>query len=221
MLYMEGMKSTAENKPIGIMADSHGNNGLLLTSIVTLKSLGAGRLIHLGDMCDSLSPHLIEETLSIMKEHGVEGIRGNNECTMIQDYRTAHREDGPRNMIRFLDELPYIIRSGSLLFTHSAPLDHPVATKRPISEFMPLIVEYGTIPFSLLFRGHSHRPSVLEIEGHTAKKISLGSDKEIPLDRNRRYVITVGAVENASSALFLPEEYSVRFIALPKSSSCS
>ena len=211
------MKYTLENLPIGIMADSHGNNDLLLRAIATLKSMGAGRLIHLGDMCDSLSPHLVEDTFSIMREYGVEGVRGNNECTMIQDFRTAHVGNGPADMIRFLDELPYTIRSGSLLFTHSIPMDHPVATKRPISEFMNLVMRDGDIPFSLLFRGHSHKPSILEIGEGSVKKIPAATGREIPLERNGQYVITVGAIENASCALFLPEGYSIRFIAIPKS----
>lgn len=217
MDYDQEMRSSSKNPPIGIMADSHGKNDLLLRAINTLKSMGARRLIHLGDMCDSLSPHLIEETLSIMKDYGVEGVRGNNECTMIQDGRTAHRETGSQDMIHFLDELPYTIRSGSILFTHSIPMDHPIATKRPISEFMNLIMKEVDIPFSLLFRGHSHRPSILEIGNKSVKKITAGTGKEIPLERNGRYVITVGAIENASCALFLPEGYSIHFIAIPKS----
>lgn len=217
MLYIKDMKSASKNPPIGIMADSHGNNELLLKAITTLKSMGSKHLIHLGDMCDSLSPHLIEETLAIMREYKVEGVRGNNECTMIQDFRTAHGENGSRDLIRLLDELPYTIRSGSMLFTHSIPMDHPIATKRPVSEFMNLVMKDGDISFSLLFRGHSHRPSILEIDGKSVKKIPAGTGKEIPLERNGRYVITVGAIENASCALFLLEEYSVRFIAIPKS----
>ena len=211
------MNSAAGNMPIGIMADSHGNNELLLRAIATLKSMGAGSLIHLGDMCDSLSPHLIEETLAIMKKHGVEGVWGNNECTMIQDCRTAHHENGSPDVIGLLDELPYTIRSGSLLFTHSIPMDHPVATKRPISEFMNLVMRDGDIPFSLLFRGHFHKPSILEIGEGSVKKIPAATGREIPLERNGQYVITVGAIENASCALFLPEGYSIRFIAIPKS----
>lgn len=216
MHYDQGMKSAAENLLIGIMADSHGNNDLLLRTIVTLKSMGAGRLIHLGDMCDSLVLHSIDDTLRIMKEHGVEGVRGNNECTILQDHRTAHGETNPADTVLLLNELPYTIRIGSLLFTHSIPLSFPAATKRPISEYLPLIVKDEGTPFSVLFRGHSHRPSILEIGSQPVKKIPIGSGKDIVLDRNGRYVITIGAVEAASSALFLPEEFIIRFIAMPK-----
>lgn len=216
MNYDQEMKSAAENLPIGIMADSHGNNDLLLRTIVILKSMGARRLIHLGDMCDSLALHSIDETLGIMKEHGVEGVRGNNECTILQDHRTAHGKADPAGAVPLLDELPYTIRIGSLLFAHSIPLHFPAATKRPVSEFLPLLAGDKGVPFSVLFRGHSHRPSILDISSQPVKKIPTGSGKDILLERNRRYVITVGAIEASSSALFLPEEFTIRFIAMPK-----
>ncbi|MFA5654373.1 MAG: hypothetical protein WDA72_09705, partial [Desulfomonilia bacterium] len=72
--------------------------------------------------------------------------------------------------------------------------------------------------FSILFRGHSHRPSIVEIlsgaRGAT-ERIPIQPGADICLDRDRRYIITAGAVESASSVLFLPREYAVRFVAVP------
>ena len=221
--YLHAMKSNAA-LPIGIMADSHGNNELLLNAITALKALGAGQLIHLGDMCDSLSPHLAGQALDILDEHDVWCVRGNNESDILHHSRGSRAEDEFSKSLSRLQKLPYTIRLGNLWFTHSAPFDYPAATKRPISEFLPQLAGEEGPGFSILFRGHSHRPSIVEIlSGARGARGARGATERIPiqpgadicLDRDRRYIITAGAVESASSVLFLPREYAVRFVAVP------
>ena len=212
--YLHAMKSNAA-LPIGIMADSHGNNELLLNAITALKALGAGQLIHLGDMCDSLSPHLAGQALDILDEHDVWCVRGNNESDILHHSRGSRAEDEFSKSLSRLQKLPYTIRLGNLWFTHSAPFDYPAATKRPISEFLPRLAGDKGPEFSILFRGHSHRPSIVEISKGATQKIPIQPGTDICLDRDRRYIITAGAVESASSVLFLPREHAVRFVAVP------
>lgn len=204
-----------ETEIIGIMADSHGNNVLLAAAIEALKDRGARTLIHLGDMCDTLSPHLTTETLRLIGENGVRGVRGNNECQMIHDLKSS-RGEGPHQESTALEELPYVMSLGPLWFTHSVPYPFPAATRRPVSEFLPALLEDPAIPFSILFRGHSHRLSILEIRGASWEKIPVEADRDIPLDKDHRYIITVGAVEKAACALFMPGERRIRFIAAPR-----
>ena len=198
------------------MADSHGNNELLLNAIRTLKGHGAGGLIHLGDMCDSGSPHLIRQVLDILRDHRVKCVRGNNECNILHNSRDESAARARQGPLAYLQGLPYTIVLGDLWFAHSAPLSYPAATRRPVSEFLPLFMKDRAFAFSILFRGHSHRPSILEIRGHTTEKIPVQPGVDIPLDRRGRYIVTVGAVEAASSVLFLPREYAVRFVAVPR-----
>lgn len=215
--YLHAMESTAA-LPIGIMADSHGNSGLLLNAIKALKALGAGLLIHLGDMCDSLSPHLAGQSLDILDEHDVRCVRGNNESDILHHNRGARAEDDFSKSLSRLEDLPYTIRLGNLWFTHSAPFDYPAATKRPISEFLPQLTGEEGPGFSILFRGHSHRPSIVEIfsgDRGATERIPIQPGTDICLDRDRRHIITAGAVESASSVLFLPREHAVRFVAVP------
>lgn len=213
--YLHAMEPTP-TLPIGIMADSHGNNELLLYAITALKAVGAGQLFHLGDMCDSLTPHLITRAMDILQEHDVRCVRGNNECNILHDSRGAHATDDSLKLLSRLQELPYTIRLGIFWLTHSAPFSYPAATKRPISEFLPLLTRDDAPAFSILFRGHSHRPSIMEIRRDAAEKIPVPAGVDIPLDRSKKYIITVGAVESASSVLFIPREYSVRFVTVPK-----
>jgi predicted phosphodiesterase len=209
LLYGLGMGNGKEI--IGIMGDSHGKNGLLASAMELLRSMGARTLVHLGDMCDTLAPHLMEETFSLLRGNGVLCVRGNNECQMVHDLHSAR--DGLPQGIGLLEALPYTLNIGTCLFTHSVPYAFPAATRRPVTEFLPALP--GDLPFSILFRGHSHRPSMLRAEGGSWEKIPFDMDRDIPLDRDLRHIITVGAVERGSCLLFLPVEHCVRFIAVP------
>lgn len=200
---------------MGIMADSHGNNGELLKAIEALKGLGAGRLIHLGDMCDSRTEAaLIRQAMDILSRHGVQAVRGNNECVLLHNAQSSRQEDDRAEIIPLLQALPYTIRIGGLWFTHSAPLDFPAATKRPVSEFLPQIADSPAFPFTVLFRGHSHRPSIMEIQGQAVREVLFQAGEDTVLDRSARYIVTAGAVENGSCLLFRPEEHRVRLVAL-------
>jgi predicted phosphodiesterase len=214
MFYALGMERISES--MGIMGDSHGSNGLLAGAIGTLRASGARTLIHLGDMCDTLAPHLMDETFRILEENGVRGVRGNNECQMVHDLHSAREESRLKKIASFLERLPYVMNLGPFWFTHSVPYSFPAATRRPVSEFLPAILEDPDIPFSILFRGHSHRPSILGVSGRTVEKIPFEINKDIPLERGLRYIITVGAVEKASCVLFQPAGCIIRFIAMPR-----
>lgn len=199
-------------KPIGLIADSHGKNELLLQAISEVKEHGAEELIHLGDLCDSLNPHSAEDTVNILKENTIPGVLGNNEYSIISEHHNEHVKNISSAVLDYLSGLPYILNLGVLWFTHSAPFTWPAATRRPIREFLPHLVDRNNFPFEILFRGHSHQPSVIEMNGAETKKIPVQAGARLTLNRNRRYVITVGAVEESSCALFLPTEYELVFL---------
>jgi predicted phosphodiesterase len=211
----EGMV-TPENSPIGLISDSHGNNMLLLKAILMLKQMDVQTIIHLGDICDSLSPHALEDAVKILKDHGVLSIRGNNEYAILSNHQGDHASSLSPDVVNFLSGLPYTITLGDFCFAHSAPFDWPAATRRPITDYLPHLTQNESLPFKILFSGHSHTPSILEIDGVRVKKIPAKSGIEKKLSRNRHYVITVGAVEEASSALFLPQEYAIWFLRISR-----
>jgi len=207
---------TSPVKPIGLIADSHGKNDLLLKSIQALKDAGAHTILHLGDLCDSLNPHAAEDTVKILKENSICGVLGNNEYSMITEHHNEHVQNISDDVMNYLKQLPYVMSFGLIKFTHSAPFNWPAATRRPIAEFLPHFIEKGGFPFEILFRGHSHQPSIIEIHNDQAKKIPAQAGKRQKLCRNRRYIITVGAVEEGSAALFLPEEHQVLFLTISR-----
>jgi predicted phosphodiesterase len=200
--------------PIGLIADSHGRNDLLNNAIFMLEDLGASSIIHLGDICDSLAPLALEDAVMILKEHNIRTVKGNNEYAILTNHQGSHANSLPPEILSYLAEMPYTLISGEICFAHSAPFDWPAATSWPITDNHPLIDLEGIIDCRILFRGHSHSPSIVEMDGPGRKKIPAEAGMSMKLSRNRRYVITVGAIEEASLALFLPEEYEIQFLQL-------
>ncbi len=207
---------TTMDTPLGLIADSHGDNDLLLKAIRTVIDAGAHTIVHLGDICDSLAPNSAEDAVKILKEHAVRGVMGNNEYSIISEHHNEHVKNVSQEIHTYLSNLPYIMTMGPVWFTHSAPFKWPAATRRPIMDFLPHLLEHGGPPFEILFRGHSHRQSIIEIDGSEIKKIPVHAGSKQYLSRNRRYVITIGAVEEASSALFLPDEHAVLFLTIDR-----
>ena len=198
--------------PIGLLADSHGKNDLLLDSIVMLKEMGSHVIVHLGDICDSLAPSALNEAVMILKEHGVKAVKGNNEHAILTENNAPHADSLPHDVLSFLSGLPYTIALDEFCFAHSAPFDWPAATRWPVTDNHLLIDLEKVIPCRILFRGHSHTPSIIEVDGTKTRRYPVAPGMKRRLSRELRYIITVGAVEEASSALFLPEDYEIRFL---------
>jgi predicted phosphodiesterase len=213
ILYALSME-TGMPGPIGIIADSHGRNELLLEAILMLKGMDVQTIFHLGDICDSLAPLALEDAVVMLKEHGVRSVMGNNEYAIMVNHRGSHANSLSPEVLSFLSGLPYTITIDEFCFAHSAPFDWPAATSWPITDNHPLIDLGSIVPYKILFRGHSHTSSIMEIDGTNIKKIPAEAGMKKKLLRTRRYVITVGALEEASLALFLPEEYEIQFIQL-------
>ena len=200
------MSTRLEGK-IGLIADSHGKISLMVDAIKTLTDMGAATIIHLGDICDSLRPGCLDEAVPILDRYEVKAVLGNNEYILITEY-LANYEDGYNDMVvSFLKKLPYTLNIGDFCFTHSTPFNWPAATNRPLTEYLPRLLEDEAPPFKVLFRGHSHTPSLIEIEGGCSKEIGLKSGDKIALKKDRIYVISVGAIEDRAFALFDPKTY--------------
>jgi predicted phosphodiesterase len=181
---------------IGLLADTHSNNELLKKAIVKLNSLGAEKIIHLGDICDSLNPGALDEAVTILKESNVSAVLGNNDYIVMADGLTEGLSD---ETIQYLKKLPFTITSGNITFTHSSPFEWPAATRRPIMEF---IHSLHPDKHKLIFRGHSHTPSVIEVILKTTHEIPIPENGIIRLGEEPGYIITVGAVESGSIAVF-------------------
>ena len=200
--------------PIGLIADSHGRTDLLVAAIERLQGMGARSIVHLGDICDSLAPLALEDAVAVLQEHGVHALRGNNEYAILVNHQGERSDSLPEDVLSYLEALPYTLSMGDIRFAHSAPFDFPAAASWPITEDHPLIDLAGIIDCRILFRGHSHTPSVVELDGKSMHRIPAPAGFHMQFRMDRRYVVTVGAIEEETIALFLPEENEVRFLGL-------
>jgi predicted phosphodiesterase len=191
---------------IGLLADTHSNNALLKKAVQKLISLGAVNIIHLGDICDSLNPGALDEAVQIIKENDVRAVLGNNDYIVIADRLTEGLKE---ETINYIKGLPYTIKSGGITFTHSSPFEWPAATRRPISDFIHSLHPEKE---RLIFRGHSHTPSIVEVIDGAPHKIKIPATGIVKLGQGLRYIITVGAVEKKTIATFDPANLEVRFL---------
>jgi len=198
--------------PIGLMADSHGRNDLLTRTILTLQSLQARTIIHLGDICDSLEPKALEEAVKILRDHDVKAVKGNNEYAILTSHNGSRRDALSPEVHEFLSGLPYTITSETICFAHSAPFDWPAATSWPITDSHPFVNLDDIVTCSILFRGHSHTPSILEVDGPNTRRLPAEAGMKTMLSRSARYVVTIGAVQEGSFALFRPDEHEIWFL---------
>ena len=108
--------------PIGIIADSHGKNELLLQAILMLKDMDVQTIFHLGDICDSLAPLALEDAVPMLKEHGVRTVMGNNEYAIMVNHRGSHANSLSPEVLSFLSGLPYTITIDDILLCPLGPL---------------------------------------------------------------------------------------------------
>jgi len=193
-----------ENTPTGIIADSHSKNSLTIEAIHILKGMGAEEIIHLGDFCDSLLPEKMDDAVKIMNNYNIQAIMGNNEYIVIKEYLPYHQDYFKEETISFLSELPFTIIKSDICFTHSTPYNHPAATRRPLMEYIAILILEKTHQFRITFRGHSHSPSLIKINGESITEWGIESQTKVSLSKDGIYVITVGAIENRYCAFFNP-----------------
>lgn len=194
-----------ERSVIGIITDTHGQIDRMGRAIDLLEERGCRYIIHLGDICDSLHPQALDEAIRILAEHGVLCVLGNNEDAILTDGHAV----SPRAR-KFLASLPYTRTIDDFGFTHSQPGNCPAATRRPIEEYLAGL---PSLPYRILFRGHSHSPGLFEVDTAGVRAVDL-SAAHLDLDREKTYVVTIGAVQNCACALFEAQAYSITFLSL-------
>lgn len=193
---------------IGIIADSHSRNDHTRRAIEDLRAKGAECIVHLGDICDSLRPETLNEALRLITAQGVMGVLGNNEYSLLTDGYSGMIDADSR---AYLQRLPFTITIQDWCFTHSVPFPWPAATRRPLAEFLPIA---HTLPYRIVFRGHSHTPAVIELGPQGPREIAPPTQGDMVLDAHKTYVVTVGALENGAYTLFDTIAYTIRFLTI-------
>ncbi|HDP80083.1 MAG TPA: metallophosphoesterase [Spirochaetes bacterium] len=190
------MKSDVSAGPIGIMADSHGRCSLIEEAAALLRGMGCGRLFHLGDICDSGMPETARECVRFVRELSIEAVKGNNDHILVVNQKGNGRPAVDRITLDFLAELPPLLEVGSMAFTHSLPFYSwmgAAALMRVPEDGERSLMFYGN-PYSVIFRGHSHRPEYFRLEGDAIDGAVMKPGDAVGLSKGSRYVFTCGAL---------------------------
>lgn len=147
----------------------------------------------------------MDYAVEILKKYNIKAILGNNEYAIKTEFIPNNPKTLKECTISFLNELPYNLMIDDLCFTHSLPYNWPAATRQPLEGLLKFPPAGDMMPFRILFRGHSHSMSVVEYCDEERANIYIESGKKIKLRDDRKYIITVGALEDRFCALFDPE----------------
>lgn len=211
---------------VGLIADSHGNLDATAEAIRLLKARGAGTLFHLGDFCDSIRHDRAAAMISLLREHGVLAVKGNNDFfveSMLTDERRPSKPE-ERPTVAFLRGVPFTRTLNGLLFAHSLPYDSFRSFYEPIDTGTTRRAErlFAETDFQLLFCGHSHLPILFRKAGGAVtreqvppeEKLVLGAAGDPPdtggerlhTEQNGgaadRFIVIVGSADEGECALY-------------------
>jgi len=206
---------------IGLMADSHDQLEALRGAIRALKNRGVSSLIHLGDICDSLRPDLLEDSIHLLQKNNIFAIKGNNDFTLEKTLQT-HRGETSKGLaehIAFLQALPLKIAWDGICFCHALPFDHHRAIYEPVDMGSNERAEdiFNFTSHRILFCGHSHRSVLFRWNRGKTERETIPMDNPTRLDPGDRYIFVAGSVIEGECAIFDTKEWSLRRIPLTPS----
>ncbi len=195
-----------KRRRIGLIADSHGNLKATERAIVTLKEEGADLFVHLGDVCDSLRNDSFSAIVSLLKEHGVLAVKGNNDHQIEKILNANSHEDRAEGevILDFIGDLPMIITGEDLCFAHSLPFDALRSFYEPVDIGSAKRARelFRNTDYRVVFCGHSHIPVFFRWkEGHATRE-TIMPGQTLSLEQDERYIMIVGAVYGGECALY-------------------
>lgn len=185
-----------DSETIGIMADSHGDADVIAAAILLFQKSGCRRMVHLGDICDSVACDQADACVRILQKHAVLAVKGNNDHAVAKN--RAWRQNGciSGETVAYLDSLPLQLEMSKAVFVHS----------RPFADMLGLSAMTGDIekdaaarfqaryPGRVLFRGHGHSPRVTRLAGNRSVSVDPVPGESLQLDGQQGWVVTCGAL---------------------------
>ena len=181
---------------LGIIADSHGNSEMIARAIGFLSKHPCDRIIHLGDICDSFRPQTCEACVQLLKKHGVAAVKGNNDHVLEINQTGNSNSLVSEDSLSFLRNLPPVIAADDSIFAHSLPFYKElgiscitkVMGKNEVQKFISRNNRH------ILFRGHSHSPTIKFKEANDIRSLDLPPGKRIHLAGRIPCIVTCGAL---------------------------
>lgn len=186
---------------IGILADSHGRVEALGSGIEALRSRDADRLIHLGDVTDTLRPETVDECVRLLIESRVDGVLGNHEYSLVTHHFKRYPERFSEAAMSYVRSLPYVLEISGVCFTHFSPEGgvHGLYAHTDEKNYEAII---RNSLWPVLINGHSHEPRIFRRLDGMVGSVRFAMDRPFELARGARYILTCGALEDRRCALF-------------------
>ena len=185
---------------IGIMADSHGEAGLIAAAAKRLRAEGCKRLFHLGDICDTAHLESVAVCLQQVAVHRIAPIRGNNEHTLLLD-RPASVGD---EVLAAIAAMPLTRRMESAFLVHSLPYTDDLGARCMLEALTTHHIRafFRCCTGALLFRGHSHQPEMVRLKQAAHRREAMTPAKPYVLARGASAVVTCGALIEGLSLIW-------------------
>jgi len=181
---------------IGIMADSHGNADMIAAALRFFKARGCHRLVHLGDICDSVAFQQADACVSLLRANRVLAVKGNNDHALVHNGQARQSTAISAETIAYLEALPLQIDLAAALFVHNRPFGDILGMAAMIGDIDQVEVARlrKQYPEKILFRGHGHSPRVAMLNGSQARPVSPDSVNHWRIDDRRGWIVTCGAL---------------------------
>ena len=188
----EPVPEPVEGDRIGIMADTHGDAGLIAAGAECLRGRGCGRLFHLGDICDSAHPEGAAACLQQVAHQRIAPIRGNNEHTLLLDRSPTVAPE----ILAAIEAMPLSRRIASALLVHSLPCTRASGARCMIEALTAGHIRsfFRHYPDQVLFRGHGHHPEIVRPRPGAWSREPMAPGRIYRVGPGKPAVITCGAL---------------------------
>jgi len=193
---------------IGIMADSHGQPETISAALGMLTDIDCRSIYHLGDVCDSTRPETAEACLGLLKDPHVMIIKGNNDHAIVANHIDQARPPVSPEILQYLRNLPLVKYHLNAIFTHSLPFVRELGLSSMIGDMGDRETHrfFKEFPDRVIFRGHSHSPEIVWLQGHQIARRSIVAGEKIELTEKSPCVVTCGALTRGLCMVWNPEE---------------
>jgi predicted phosphodiesterase len=197
------------------LADSHGRVDTLVDGIGVLTERNVDKIIHLGDITDTLKPETVNECARILVKNRIDGVLGNHEYSFVAHHFKRYPEKFSDAAMEYVRSLPYILEISGICFTHFSP-DGEVYGLYAATDQENYNTTLLNSKWPVLINGHSHDPRIYCQKEGKIENVKFDLDTPFTLQRDARYVLTCGALDDGWCAIFDAGHHAFEVISLDK-----
>ena len=196
----------ADSETIGIMADSHGDADTLAAAIRFFTARGCRRMVHLGDICDSVTCERSEACVRLIRENRVLAVKGNNDHAVANSRILQENGCISAGTAAFLEGLPLQVEMARALFVHSRPFSDVLGLSAMTGDIEPADAArfLDRCPGRVLFRGHGHTPRAIRLTETRRTTLQPAPGDRLQLEEGKAWIVTCGALFNGLCMIWAP-----------------